>query len=416
MGDGVSRIWIAQRAGRDFPSGWFRANGVGMAKRSGGGSEGVVVRHAKHCSGSSGPRCDCRPGYQAQVWSARDGRTIRRTFQALSDARAWRAESQTALRRGGLRAPTRTTVAEAATGWLTAAQAGVIRNRSGDLYKPSALRGYEQALRLRVLPQLGSWRLSAVTTVAVQDLIDTWVAEGIGASTIRNTLLPLRAIYRRALGRDEVLLNPTRGLALPAYRGRRERVARPAEATALLAVLPAGDRAVWATALYAGLRRGELRALRWTDIDLEAGLIRVERSWDDKTGPILPKSRAGRRRVPLGHSLRSILAAHRLRQPPATELVFGRTQGRPLPAEALTQRARRIWAANGLTPIGLHECRHTYASYMIAAGVNIKALSTYMGHSSITMTIDRYGHLLPGNEHEAAQLLETFLQRDTPSS
>jgi len=181
-----------------------------------------------------------------------------------------------------------------------------------------------------------------------------------------------------------VLDNPTRGLALPAYRGRRERVARPEEATALLAALPTEDRAVWATALYAGLRRGELRALQWGDVDFDHGVIRVERSWDDKTGPIAPKSRAGRRRVPLAKPLRTLLTEHRLHQPPSTDLVFGRSRGRPLAAEALTQRARRIWSTHGVSPIGLHECRHTYASYMIAAGVNAKSLSSYMGHSSIT--------------------------------
>ncbi len=64
-----------------------------------------------------------------------------------------------------------------------------------------------------------------------------------------------------------------------------------------------------------------------------------------------------------------------------------------------------------LVPIGLHEARHTFASLMIAAGVNAKALSTYMGHSSITITLDRYGHLMPGNEDEAAQLLDAYLER-----
>jgi integrase len=64
-----------------------------------------------------------------------------------------------------------------------------------------------------------------------------------------------------------------------------------------------------------------------------------------------------------------------------------------------------------LSPITLHECRHTFASLMIAAGVNAKALSTYMGHSSIQVTYDKYGHLMPGNEEEAAGLLDTYLER-----
>jgi len=67
------------------------------------------------------------------------------------------------------------------------------------------------------------------------------------------------------------------------------------------------------------------------------------------------------------------------------------------------------WKKAKLSPIGFHDARHTYASLSIAAGVNAKALSTYMGHSSITITLDRYGHLMPGNESEAAALLDRYL-------
>ena len=74
-------------------------------------------------------------------------------------------------------------------------------------------------------------------------------------------------------------------------------------------------------------------------------------------------------------------------------------------------RARRAWKDAGLEPVTLHECRHTFASLMIAAGVNAKALSTYMGHATISVTLDRYGHLMPGNEEEAAGLLDAYLER-----
>ena len=184
-----------------------------------------MLRHSIGCEPRVGGGCSCQPGFQAQVWSPRDGKTIRRTFRSLSDARAWRAEAQTALRRGTLRAPTRTTLTEAAELWLAAAGSGIIRTRSGDPYKPSALRSYQQSLRTHVLPQLGSTRLSAVTRVAIQDLIDRMIATGAAASTTRNAVLPLRAIYRRAISRTDVLVNPTEGLALPAVRTSRTRVA-----------------------------------------------------------------------------------------------------------------------------------------------------------------------------------------------
>jgi integrase len=165
--------------------------------------------------------------------------------------------------------------------------------------------------------------------------------------------------------------------------------------------------------LYAGLRRGELQALQAGDIDLDQGVIRVRRSWDDKEGVIETKSRAGTRTVPIAAVLRGHLLAHHLRHGrPTTGLIFGRTQTRPFSPSSLRLRALSAWrnAAGGpLTPIGLHECRHTFASLMIAAGVNAKALSSYLGHSSIQITLDRYGHLMPGNEQEAARLLDRYL-------
>ena len=77
----------------------------------------------------------------------------------------------------------------------------------------------------------------------------------------------------------------------------------------------------------------------------------------------------------------------------------------------LTHQADDAWTAAKLQRITLHECRHTFASLMIAAGVNAKALSEYMGHANITITFDRYGHLMPGNEEEAAGLLDAYLER-----
>ena len=374
--------------------------------------EGIELRHQRRCPTNDGQACSCTPAYQAQVWSPSDRKPIRRTFASLKEARVWRQESQAALRKGTMRAPSPLTLNQAAEDWLTAAEAGLVRTRSGDSYKPSAIRAYRQALRHRLLPTLGSKRLTAISPLMLQNIADGLAAEGLSASSVRNTILPLRAIYRRAHSRDEVALNPTLKLSLPAVRGRRDRIAAPAEATALLDTLPSRERAVYATALYAGLRLGELQALNWTDIDLERNLINVERSWDRQTGFVAPKSRSGSRRVPITATLRRELLNHRLRQGKGGHgFVFAhyRDTG-PFNPSTITLHAKTAWTAAGLTPIGLHECRHSYAAYMIAAGINTKALSTYMGHASIAITLDRYGHLLPGNEHEAATLLDEWLQ------
>jgi integrase len=351
--------------------------------------------------------------YQAAVWDAQHSKRIRKTFPTRTAAKQWRTDAMSALRAGTLaEAKPKTTVREACDQWLKDARAGIVRRgRDGEEYKAGTLRRYRQALELRVYPELGTAPFYMVRRVHVQDLVDRLVAQGAAPATIATTVRALAAVYGRAVHRDELQISPTREVKIPTVRNGRERFATREEAASLLAAVPDRDRAIWATAFYAGLRRGELQALRWADVDLKAGVIHVLRSWDPETGPGDTKSR-NRRKVPIVGVLREHLAAHRLRQPHGAVLAFGH-DGRPFHSEAMQQRADKAWETGGLERLTPHECRHSYASLMIAAGVNAKALSTYMGHASITETLDRYGHLMPGNETEAAALMDDYLSAAT---
>jgi integrase len=371
---------------------------------------GIEVRHKKACASRDGRRCNCQPTYQASVWSARESKRIRKTFGTFAEARAWRSETQTSVRRGMLRAPTHATVGGAAEELVAGMKSGRIRTRSGDVYKPSAIRSYEAALRDHIVPRIGRTRLGDVQHRDIQRIADDLLADGRDPSTVRNALMPLRVILRRAVEDGDVAVNPCTHLRLPAVRGRRERIASPQEAERLLAALPEHDRPIWATALYAGLRRGEIMALRWADVDLAKGVIRVERAYDEKEHvEIEPKSRAGRRTVPIVGALRDILIEHKARQGSDRGRVFGSSQETPFQPSNLWRRAQRAWTRAGLEPIGLHEARHTFASVLIAAGVNAKAITTYMGHASIQTTYDRYGKLMPGSESEAVALVDAYL-------
>jgi integrase len=381
---------------------------------------GIRQRHGRACKRSSGCKCP----YEAFVYSQRDHKKIRKAFPTKAAAAAWRNDASGAVRRKELRAPTSTTIDQAADAWLEGARASLIRTRSGDPYKPGAIRAYEKALRLRVRPEIGRRRVSDITRADLQDIVDGLLADGVNASTIAGTMLPVRAIYRRAISRGEVSINPTTALEMPAPRGGRDRIAPPDECAKLLAALPR-DRALWATAMFGGLRRGELMALRIEDVDLGAGVIHVRRGWDVVAGEIATKSGKDRR-VPIAGILRDYLDEHLLGLVWQEGLVFGVSATSPFTPTPTAGRAQRAWKAENkrrveaadepasvelLSPITLHECRHTFASLMIAAGVNAKALSTYMGHSTITITLDRYGHLMPGNEVEAAGLLDAYLAR-----
>ena len=171
--------------------------------------------------------------------------------------------------------------------------------------------------------------------------------------------------------------------------------------------LSRAGKPIWATAIYGGLRRGELQALRQS-----TGTSRPR-------APSRPPSRAqlgpvrGRRDRAEGAAG---TRACRSRPPPRADAGHagdGRPRLRPRsrqPSARQVHRARgRIWRQPASRLWALHECRHTYASLLIAAGVNIKAVQVFMGHATIAITLDRYGHLLPGAEGDAAAAADAYL-------
>lgn len=381
------------------------------------GAEGILPRHSRACASKTGDPCDCRPSYQASVYSKADNRRIRSTFPTLAEAKRWRRKMETARDAGRLRAPARITLNAAAEQWLAKARTGEIQSRNETAYKPSVLRSYEQCLRLRILPELGGHLLAEIRRGDLVRLVGRWRASGLDPSTIRNTILPLRAIYRDAehLTTGEVP-NPTVGLQTGKVTGKRDRIAAPDEAAKLIDALPSADRALWSTAFYAGLRHGEIKALCWEEVDLANGLLRVRASWDQQAGRVEPKSASGKRDVPIIGRLRDLLTEHRMSTGRDAGLVFGRSASLPLCSSTVNNRAVRAWKTANLAPIGLHESRHTFASYLIAAGLDLKTISTYLGHASVAFTIDRYGHLLPDTHAEQAARLDAFLDRADTSA
>lgn len=363
---------------------------------------GITVRETK-----AGKR------YRAEAYDKVMGKRVTKTFPTLAAAKQWRTTKQVQIANGEARATGPLSLEVAAKDWMQRAEAGTTRNRSGEVYKPSVLRGYEQKLRLHIYPALGHVQLADVRISQVQKLVDDLVASGASASSVRNTINPLRAVYKDAIRRELVRSSPCDAVALPSGEQARDRIASVTEALQLLEVLPAESQPMWATAFFAGLRRGELAALRACDVDIAQ--IDVRRSYDPGSGQFVsPKSKKGARSVPVPRILRPYLEAAYTSAGGgvANGLIFGRPNGKPFGNHDIVL-ARRKWEAAGLEPINLHECRHTYASMMIAAGVNIGTVSDYMGHASVAITLDRYRHLMPGNEREAMGLLNDYVTAQT---
>jgi integrase len=194
--------------------------------------------------------------------------------------------------------------------------------------------------------------------------------------------------------------NPIRGVELPPNDEKpRTRVAPLEEAEALLAALEPDDQVPYALALYAGLRRAEIHRLLWEDVELDGYRLLVRKA----------KSDAGtNRRPPIAVPLRAILKAPAIRNPsedPDPVSVVSVMSGKH------AERAGKAWAKAGLRRITLHECRHTYASFLMAAGYTLKELMEFMGHSDLQM-VQRYTKLLPQpEERDPAERLNAYLAR-----
>lgn len=349
--------------------------------------------------------------YEASIYSARDRRKIRRNFASLAEAKSWRRDALRQLEEGRLTTAETPTLEEAAEAFIEGIESGAVRDREGRPYKPSTIRGYRRALHRRILPELGTMRLSEIERGHLQALIRKLRGEGLGDSTIRNALDPLRALYRVAADEDEIVaVNPTRKLKLPKGKGRRDTILDRHEAVHYLDAIRAEDRALWATAFYAGLRRGELRALRVENIDLGRSEITVASTWDSVEGEVAPKSEAGLRTLPLLAILRDHLDQHLLTTGRSgRDLVFGRTASDAFVPSSVGNRAKTDWKRAELDPVTLHDARHTFASLLIDVGANPKAIQEFMGHASIQMTFDVYGHLMPGKREEVRTLLDAYL-------
>jgi len=354
-----------------------------------------------------------RKRYRGTAHDKSVGKYIRGSWtESLAEARSWRVDAQARLQAGTLSAAAGPTVAEAAGEFIADIKAGTFRQKGGHVYKPSTIQGYERDLTAHAVPELGTKRISRLQRPELQRWVDELTTPERSPSTVRNIVAALRALIGFAELRGWVHVNPCSGLRIPAGGKARERIAAPEEAAKLIAAMRPTDRAALGLAVYAGLRLGELLALDVAAVDLDGGWIHVQRSWDKGTKQFIPTKSRKPRSVPIIDRLASLLADHFvLIDHPIEGLLFPSANNPAWPTDPgiLRRRTHERWKEAGLAPLGFHEGRHTFASIGIAAGLNPKTLSTYLGHATITITLDRYGHLMPGSEIEARAMLDAYL-------
>jgi len=369
---------------------------------------GVYVRHQARCPVGSDEsvRCRCQPSYRGRRWDTHRGGMIwSDTFRSRSEVLTWlgaQVKGADAVAERAAAGPLFSTLADE---WLDGVRSGAVGRRKGRSrigYSPTTLEGYERSLRYVLVPEFGARPAAEIDDREWQTWVDRLSREGLSRSRIANHLAVARAIYGWAARPTRRLVerNPLFGIELPPNDEKpRTRVADAEEAAALLAALSPADAVPYALAFYAGLRRAEIHRLDWPDVELEGYRLVVRKA----------KSRAGTgRRPPIAEPLRPILRAEFMRQ---GRRESGAVSATSVMSGKIAERARRQWAAAGMEPITLHECRHTYASFLMAAGYTLRELMEYMGHSSLQAT-ERYVKLLPPlDESDPADRLNAFLRR-----
>lgn len=356
------------------------------------GHRGVYVRE----DASGRPRFEFvfRDSTGRQRWRTVDG--------GVTAAAAARADVQARMRRGERVVSSKITFAELAATWLKQ----VIGIRQ------SSWRWYESALRRHVLPSIGRMRVSEITVDDVAQLVADLQRAGFAGTTIANVLVPVGRILDHAVRRGLIPANPVRGLERherPKIRRDEMRFLDSQEIDSLLRHAPDRYRPLLATAVFTGLRSGEILGLRWSAIDFDAGVVHV-REQVDRAGRTLPlKTEKARRDVILMPALARLLRDHRIGSPHSTQTdyVFARPDGRAMHPDTVRRYGLHpaVKRAGIDTPgkprLRFHDCRHTFASLLIAQGVNVAFVSRQLGHASISTTLGTYTHLFDHVEHAA---------------
>lgn len=279
--------------------------------------------------------------------------------------------------------------------------------------KPSTYAGYETAWRLWIKPALGEKAIGAIVRADVRQIISTMQEKRKSRPYIKGTLAPLSAVFNRAIEDDIVTKNPALRI-MPKHRGEKYQAANPLSAEQLnivLATAKAKFPAIHPLVMIfarAGLRIGEAVALQVKHINFEQKCLRIERNWVKGTIQTPKSGRA--RRIDMSDHLASALKEHIASKAP-DDLVFPSTskksKGKFLDPDNFRHRAwRQLFHEAQVPQRRIHDLRHTFASILLQRGASPVYVMEQMGHHSIQVTVDIYGHLIPGENHVEVNKLD----------
>jgi integrase len=267
---------------------------------------------------------------------------------------------------------------------------------------------------------LGRIKLKDLSATHARGLYREKLESGSSPRTVQYIHTTLRKALKDAVSDGLIPRNVADGIKAPRPKKKEINPLSPEQARAFLAAAH-GDRfeALYVLALHCGLREGELLGLKWDDVDLESGMLRVRRTLSEpRTGYVFEPPKNGKgRSIKLTRAATEALRGHLGRQLEEIGgsgddyqdqgLVFPSRSGTPMNAKNLTARSfKPLLKRSGLPNIRLHDLRHTCATLMLCEGVHIKLVQELLGHATVSITLDTYSHLLPGMGDETAWAMD----------
>jgi len=289
--------------------------------------------------------------------------------------------------------------------------------------RPMTFKRYRDLVHLHIIPTVGSIPLERLSPQDVDAMLKAKSREGLSDRTVHHIRSCLRGALHKAEA-DGLVARNAAGLSTAWKVDAEEHsVLDPDQAKTLLTAARGHEHEALVTvALALGLRQGEALGLQWSDVDLDAPSLRVGRALQRLNGRlqlVAPKTKLSRRMITLPTAVADALREHRVRQVQArlmagsawidSDFVFTNRRGGPLQGGLVTESFQRLVEDAGLPRMRFHDLRHSCATLMLVQGVPARVVMETLGHSTITLTMNTYSHVMPSLKREAADAMDRIL-------
>ena len=291
--------------------------------------------------------------------------------------------------------------------------------------RPSSHQTYRGYIDNHIKPNIGMISLSKLTSLELQKFYKKLLSsgrverieskkqsKGLSPKTVRNLHQIIASAMKLAKEQKLIATDPTEGCALPKLE-HKEMKTLPVEqlASFLREAKESGVFELYYVELATGLRRGELLGLKWEDLDLEKGDLRVRRQIARINGEVAEaplKTENSYRTLPIGADAVGILLEQRKRT--HSEYVFLPPTGGPISLDSVLYMLHRVLKRAGLPRVRFHDLRHTFATHALASGVDAKTLSGILGHTQASFTLDTYTHVTGDMQKRASEIVGSFME------